>query len=459
MSEIKVKERGRELIVNPLVTCQPFGAMFATLGINRALPIVHGSQGCSTFVRYSLNRHFREPAEIAVTSLHEDAAVFGGRSNLINGVKNLVKRFKPDLVGIVTTCSSEIIGDDVEGFMGVAESELREELGENFETRIIHISTPSFVENHFRGYGNAIRAFVDGLAAEKTDQNGKLNIIPGIVNPGDIREIKHIIKLMGLDSIILTDTSDPFDSPLRPSATARMPFYPKGGTGVSEIEDSSNSLGTISMTMYGADAADSLQKRFDVPSEHCMPLGVKNTDEFLRTIMRLADADVKDEVLDERGLLIDSMADLSSRYLFGRTAAVYGDPDMVAGISRFLCELGMVPRYVCTGTDRPAFRDAMKTVASESMEHVNLMPDSDLRALERELMEEPVDILIGNSDGRLIARDLNIPIVRVGYPVYDRAGYHRIPIAGYRGGLNLLNRITNTVLREYYEPEHWKLQQ
>ncbi|WP_238337922.1 nitrogenase component 1 [Methanothermobacter sp. THM-1] len=415
MSEIKVKERGRELIVNPLVTCQPFGAMFATLGINRALPIVHGSQGCSTFVRYSLNRHFREPAEIAVTSLHEDAAVFGGRSNLINGVKNLVKRFKPDLVGIVTTCSSEIIGDDVEGFMGVAESELREELGENFETRIIYISTPSFVENHFRGYGNAIRAFVDGLADEKTDQNGKLNIIPGIVNPGDIREIKHIIKLMGLDSIILTDTSDPFDSPLRPSATARMPFYPKGGTGVSEIEDSSNSLGTISMTMYGADAADSLQKRFDVPSEHCMPLGVKNTDEFLRTIMRLADADVKDEVLDERGLLIDSMADLSSRYLFGRTAAVYGDPDMVAGISRFLCELGMVPRYVCTGTDRPAFRDAMKTVASESMEHVNLMPDSDLRALERELMEEPVDILIGNSDGRLIARDLNIPIVRVGY--------------------------------------------
>lgn len=141
-----------------------------------------------------------------------------------------------------------------------------------------------------------------------------------------------------------------------------------------------------------------------------MPLGVKNTDEFLRTIMRLADADVKDEVLDERGLLIDSMADLSSRYLFGRTAAVYGDPDMVAGISRFLCELGMVPRYVCTGTDHPAFRDAMKTVASESMEHVNLMPDSDLRALERELMEEPVDILIGNSDGRLLQGTLTYPL-------------------------------------------------
>ncbi|WP_264291549.1 nitrogenase component 1 [Methanothermobacter thermautotrophicus] len=64
MSEIKVMERGRELVINPLVTCQPFGAMFATLGIRRGLPIVHGSQGCSTFVRYGLNRHFREPAEI-----------------------------------------------------------------------------------------------------------------------------------------------------------------------------------------------------------------------------------------------------------------------------------------------------------------------------------------------------------------------------------------------------------
>lgn len=59
--------------------------------------------------------------------------------------------------------------------------------------------------------------------------------------------------------------------------------------------------------------------------------------------------------------------------------------------------------------------------------------------------------MIGNSDGRLIARDLGIPLVRVGFPVYDRVGYQRIPVVGYHGAVNLLNRITNTVLRAYYE--------
>ncbi|MEM4196150.1 MAG: nitrogenase component 1, partial [Methanothermobacter sp.] len=404
-------------------------------------------------------RHFREPAEIAVTSLHEDAAVFGGRSNIINGVKNLVKRFRPDLVGIVTTCSSEIIGDDVDGFMRVAETELRDELGDRFQTKLVHISTPSFVENHFRGYGNAIKSFIETLAREDGDCNHRLNVIPGIVNPGDIREIKHILGLMGIDHIILTDTSDPFDSPLRPSKTEKMPFYPPGGTQVSEIEDSSNSIGTVTMTMYGDEAVNTLEKRFGVPGEYSIPVGVRNTDEFVRTVARISESDVNDELLDERGILIDSMADLSSRYLSGRTAAVYGDPDMVAGISRFLCELGMVPLHTCTGTDNQLFLDRMKTVASEAGERINVMIKSDLRALEAKLAEEPVDLMIGNSDGRLIARDLGIPLVRVGFPVYDRVGYQRVPIIGYRGAVNLINRITNTVLREYYEPQHWKLQQ
>jgi nitrogenase molybdenum-iron protein beta chain len=462
MSDINIMERGRTLVVNPLVTCQPLGAMFATLGIHRGLPLVHGSQGCNTFVRYGFNRHFREPAEIAVTSLHEDAAVFGGRSNLINGIKNLTKRFRPDLIGVVTTCSSEIIGDDVDGFMKVAQNELVEELGEEKadKTKLVHISTPSFVEHHFRGYGNAVKAIVDTLAQDPIEANEKVNIIPGMVNPGDIREIKHMLGLMGTEAIMLTDTSDPFDSPLRPSATETMPFYPKGGTLVKDIADSSNSLGTVSLPFYGAEGAESLEKRYDVPSvTGAMPIGVQNTDEFVRNITRLTGQEATEELLDERGLLIDSMADLSSRYLFGRTAAIYGDPALVSSIARFVCELGMTPSVVCTGVENPEFAQEMKKVGKESDEPVDVMVGSDLRQLEVKLQEEPVDVVIGNSEGRLIMMDLDIPLVRVGFPVYDRAGYHRVPIVGYNGGVNLIDRITNTIMEKYYEPMHWKLQQ
>jgi len=87
------------------------------------------------------------------------------------------------------------------------------------------------------------------------------------------------------------------------------------------------------------------------------------------------------------------------------------------------------------------------------------MVGQDLRAVEVYLKENAVDIMIGNSDGRLIALDLGIPLIRVGFPVYDRVGYQRKPILGYRGGLYLMDLITNTILEKYYEPTHWKLQQ
>lgn len=462
MSCANVMKRDRTAVINPLVTCQPMGAMYAVAGIRRGLPLVHGSQGCSTFVRYSFSRHFREPSEIAVTSLHEDAAVFGGRKNLISGIGNLARRFKPSVIGAISTCSSEIIGDDMEGFIKIAREELKQKMGEAEaeKIKIVPISTPSFVETHFKGYDNAIKALVNNLAEDPTESNGKINIIPGIVNPGDIREIKHILSLMGVEGIVLTDISDPFDSPLRPSVTETKPFYPKGGTAVEEIFDSSNSLGTISLCGYAGSGAQSLEKKFNVPAAlGPIPIGVQNTDHFIRNLKKFTDLEVPDSILDERGLLIDSMADLSSRYLFGRKVAIFGDPAISAGIARFVCELGMIPSVVCTGVENPEFVSEMETVAKESDEPVDVMIGSDLRALEVRLEEDPVELMIGHSDGRLFAKQLDIPLIRVGYPVYDRVGYHRIPIVGYNGSVNLIDRITNTVFEKYYDQEHWKLQQ
>ncbi|HEY0196795.1 MAG TPA: nitrogenase component 1 [Methanobacterium sp.] len=461
MSSANIIEKKRNAIINPLKTCQPLGAMYAVTGIRRAVPLVHGSQGCSTFVRYSLSRHFREPSEIAVTSLHEDAAVFGGRKNLVEGLQNVAIRLKPSLIGVITTCSSEIIGDDIIGFIKTAKKELTEKIGEKEaeKIKIVPISTPSFVETHLKGYDNAIKALADHIA-EPSEPNGKINIIPGMVNPGDVREIKHILNLMDIEGIVLTDISDPFDSPLRPSTAELKPYYPKGGTTVEEIVDSANSTGTISLTKYAGSGAISLEKKYNVPAElGPIPIGVQNTDQFLRNLKKLTGQDITDEVLDERGLLIDSMADISSRYLHDRKVAIYGDPEITAGIARYVGELGMIPQLVLTGSNSKEFVEDIEKVAKETGVDIDTMVGQDLRALEVYIKKNPVDLLIGNSDARLMAKEAEIPLVRVGFPVYDRVGYHRHPIVGYNGGIHLINLITNTVLENYYEHEHWKLQQ
>ena len=77
----------------------------------------------------------------------------------VSGIENLAVRFKPDLIGVITTCSSEIIGDDVYGFVKAAKDEMNEKMGEKAdEVELVPISTPSFVEDHYKGYDNAIKA-------------------------------------------------------------------------------------------------------------------------------------------------------------------------------------------------------------------------------------------------------------------------------------------------------------
>jgi nitrogenase molybdenum-iron protein beta chain len=466
MSGVNVLNRERNLIINPLKTCQPLGAMYAVIGIHRGIPLVHGSQGCSSFVRYHLSRHFREPVEIAVSSLHEAAAVFGGRKNINAGIKNIAIRYQPDLIGTITTCSSEIIGDDVFGFVDTATKELKvmSEEDEKFKslgkTKIVPIPTPSFVGTHFSGYGVAINSIIQSVTVANEDTNDKINIIPGLLNPGDVKELKHILEMLSVEYTMLTDISDAFDAPLRPS-TQETPFFPKGGVTVEEIKNVSAASATISISKYAKLGAETLQTSHNVQAitDDLPPIGVKGTDQFLRNVQSVTDCEISESILNERGLLIDMMADVSARYLFGRKVAIFGDPSLVTGLARFVAELGMEPTMVCTGADEKSFPTDMEVVAKEAKTDIDVLVEQDLKAVETYVKENEIDILMGSSDARFINYETKIPLVRFGYPVYDRVGYHSQPILGYRGAKRLTELITNEVLEKYYDSKHWKLQQ
>ena len=99
------------LVVNPVKTCQPIGAMYAALGIHNCLPHSHGSQGCCSYHRMHLTRHYRDPIMASTSSFTEGACVFGGKSNLSKGLENIFKVYNPDIVAVNSTCLSETIGD------------------------------------------------------------------------------------------------------------------------------------------------------------------------------------------------------------------------------------------------------------------------------------------------------------------------------------------------------------
>ena len=224
--------------VNPCVMCQPMGSALAFKGIENTMVLYHGSQGCSTYMRLHLAHHFREPVDIASSSLSEKGAVYGGRENLKKGLKNVINRYNPKVIGVATTCLAETIGDDVPAII----SEFKEEegIGDDLEKDIIIIpvSTPSYGESHVSGYIKALDAVVRKFAENQGEKkplkipNGKLNLIPvESLSPADVRELKEILEATAGDYIFLPDISETFDAPLRDY----LPKIAPGGTPLFEI--------------------------------------------------------------------------------------------------------------------------------------------------------------------------------------------------------------------------------
>ncbi len=70
----------------------------------------------------------------------------------------------------------------------------------------------------------------------------------------------------------------------------------------------------------------------------------------------------------------------------------------------------------------------------------------DMFLLHQWIKNESVDLLMGNTYGKYIARDEDIPFLRWGFPILDRQGHQYFPTVGYKGGLRLLERILGLLL-------------
>ncbi len=320
-----IVDKERSGIINPMYNCQPCGSQYACIGIKDCIPLVHGGQGCSMFVRLLFAQHFKENFDIASTSIHESAAVFGGMVRAEDAVDTLLKRYPHvRVIPIITTCSTEIIGDDIDGLV----SKMNRNIKKNFpgkEVHLVPIHAPSFKGSHVSGYDEAVTALVTTMAKKGTP-NGKLNVFTGWVNPGDVVEIKHILNEMGVDSNILMDIES-FDSPTMPDKEA----FSYGSTTVEDIIGSANAKASIALSRYeGANAADYLQTEFDVPAIiGPTPIGIANTDKFIENIQKLTGKSVPESLAVERGKAIDALADLAHMFFADKKVAIYGNSDLV----------------------------------------------------------------------------------------------------------------------------------
>ncbi len=443
--EYREKNFARQaLVVNPAHACQPLGAELAAHGFEGTLPFVHGSQGCASYYRSTLNRHFREPAPAVCDAMTEDGAVFGGQNNLHEGLENAVALYKPKMIAVFTSCMPEIIGDDISAFLKNA----RQKGSVPKDLPVPFANTPSFNGSHITGYDGMLGAILETLTEGKKVEGrctGKLNLIPGFdTNTGNYREYRRILEAFGIPYTLLADISESFDSPN--DGTYRL--YP-GGTPLHEAGDSINGKATMTVGPYATTKTFTWVKE-QYAGKHValpLPMGIAKTDAFLLKLSELFEKPVPDALKAERGRAIDAMTD-AQQYMHGKKFAVYGDPDLLVGYVSFLLEMGATPWHILCSKGSKKLEKELQALldASPFGKGAKIYMNRDLWHLRSLLVTDPVDALIGDTHGKFAARDAKIPLFRFGFPIFDRVSKHRVPLVGYQGVINMVTEICNKLL-------------
>ncbi|MDF1546674.1 MAG: nitrogenase molybdenum-iron protein subunit beta [Bacteroidales bacterium] len=436
----EIKER-KALTVNPAKTCQPVGAMYAALGVHGCLPHSHGSQGCCSYHRSMLTRHYKEPVMASTSSFTEGSSVFGGQSNLVQAINNIFTIYNPDIIAIHSTCLSETIGDDLKQISQKAKEEGKVPEGKY----VVYANTPSYVGSHVTGYANMVKGFIRSFAINTGKKTKKINVLSGWVEPSDMREMKRLSELMKVEIILLPDTSDVLDAPM----TGKHEMYPKGGTKLEDIVEMGNAKATLGLGHWCTnDAAIQLENTCKVKfTIEELPIGIRATDRYIQALSRLGAVSVPQSITDERGRLLDMITDMH-QYLAGKRVALWGDPDILIPLTEFLVDMEMKPVYIVSGTPGKRFMKKMEELLSEKIPEAKFKNglNADMYLMHQWIKQQGVDLLIGNTYGKYISRDDGIPFVRLGFPTIDRVGHSYFPTAGYQGAMRLLEKILNVLL-------------
>lgn len=436
----RVVESKKACTVNPLKMSQPLGASFAFLGLDSCMPVMHGSQGCTSFGLVLLVRHFKEAIPLQTTAMNEVTTILGGYENIEAALLNIRKRAAPKLIAICSTGLTETKGDDVDGFLATA----RQRHPELADTEIVYVSTPDYVGAFEDGYKHAITAIVKSQVKPLPVDGEQVTLLPGShLSPGDIDELREIIEAFGLRAVVLPDISGSLDGHIPPDWRGTT----LGGSTLEQIRSAGASAMTLGVGEQTREGAEALQAIAGTPFEVFERLtGLEPNDRFLLRLSQISGKPVPAKYRRQRSQLLDAMLD-GHFYTGGVKVAIGAEPDLLLALGGLLHEMGAELRCCISTTQSPA--------------HALLPADQvllgDLEDLETAGAD--CDLLITHAHGRQAAERLGKPLLRVGFPVFDRIGNaHRVSV-GYRGSMNLIFEIANLMIERipHHHADDWPL--
>ena len=266
----------------------------ALQGVDGALPLIHGAQGCSFLQKVLLTKHFREPIALQSTKLFTEEVVMGSEEKFLSAAKEIISKQNPSLLAVLTSGLSEIKGDDLERVIHSVSP----------AHNLILVNTPDYSGGLEDGYRMAVEAIIKGLLPPgaingergPNKAKGQINILAGShLTPADFGELREIARSFGLETIILPDLSSLDGS--RHGLTALA----AGGTTVEQIRQMASSEFTIAIGESLEAAAVLIKARAGIDYKVLpAPFGLEGSDELFAAFSNLSGNPVPERYQRER---------------------------------------------------------------------------------------------------------------------------------------------------------------
>ena len=170
-------------ITHPHYACS-IGAAYTVSAIPGAVPVINCGPGCvdQQYFTMSFCNGFQGSSaagggDIPGTNSGENEIVFGGSKKLDGVIKSALKIMKGDLFVVLSGCSPQLVGDDVDSVI----KPYREK-----GHPIVHAQIPGFKGNNLWGHEEVVLAIIDQYVGEAKGVRRRkklINLWMGVVSP------------------------------------------------------------------------------------------------------------------------------------------------------------------------------------------------------------------------------------------------------------------------------------
>ena len=396
--------------------------------------IEHSPIGCSAIhARFNLGYKMGlarrgkkvENLQIVSTNLLEKDMVFGASDKLRQSILDAHERFKPKAIFISMSCSTAIIGEDIESIAAEMEDELN--------VTVIPLFCEGFRSKHWS-------------TGFDISQHG---IMRQIVNkkPEKQKDLLNIIALWGTD--YFTEILKPLG--LRVNYMIDMASF-------DELAQASEAVATATFChTLGSYMATALEEEYGVPQVNAgQPYGFKGTDDWLRAIAKIMGKEdsIEDYIKSEHERVLPKIEELRKK-LKGVNGFVATGSSYAHGMISVIRELGIEvngsivfhhdPVYDSGNAEQDTLKDLVKTYGD--IDHFTVSKTQQFQFYGLLKRVNPDFIIIRHNGLAPLAAKIGIPAFAMGdehFPVgYDgiiRVGEALIEILARRKFSQVLQR-------------------